>query len=89
MRREIEINGGGAELLQKFIQIGITALRDPATGDFLPAVPLYIEATEETTEAETAMINDIGRVFAAKMKQYVEGGGMIGKAGAGKKAAKK
>ena len=27
-----------------FIQIGVTAARDPATGAFLPAVPLYIEA---------------------------------------------
>lgn len=74
---------------QKFIQVGITALRDPATGGFLPAVPLYIEATEAATEAETAMIKDIGKVFADKMRQYVEGGGMIEKAGAGKKAAKK
>lgn len=70
--------------MQKFIQIGITALRDPATGDFLPAVPLYIEATENATQAESAMIKDIGRVFAERMKQYIETGGVIGKAGAGK-----
>ena len=31
---------------EKFIQIGVTALRDPATGDFLPAVPLYIKAED-------------------------------------------
>ncbi len=70
--------------MQKFIQIGITALRDPATGDFLPAVPLYIEATENATQAESAMIKDIGRVFAERMKQYIETGGVIGKAGARK-----
>jgi len=52
--------------MQNFIQIGITALRDPATGDFLPAVPLYIEATEEATQAEGVMIKDIGRVLLTK-----------------------
>lgn len=41
---------------QKFIQVGFTALRDPATGDHLPPVPLYIEATPETTEEEGAMV---------------------------------
>ncbi len=61
----------------KFIQIGITALRDPATGGFLPAVPLYIEATPDATAAEAAMIEDIGKVFAEKMKQYIEGGGVM------------
>lgn len=58
---------------QKFIQVGVTALRDPATGGFLPAVPLYIEATPEAEEAENAMISDIGKVFAEKMKQYMDG----------------
>ena len=62
---------------QKFIQIGVTALRDPATGGFLPAVPLYIEATTEAAAAESAMIRDIGKVFAEKMKQYIEGGGVM------------
>lgn len=65
--------------MQKFIQVGFTALRDPATGGFLPAVPLYIEATEEATAAEDAMIQDIGKVFAEKMKQYIDAGGVIGK----------
>ena len=63
---------------KKYIQIGMTALRDPATGGFLPSVPLYIEATEEAEEAEAAMVKDIGRVFAGKMKQYIEGGGVVG-----------
>lgn len=62
---------------KQFIQVGITALRDPATGGFLPAVPLYIEATSEATDAEAAMIRDIGKVFAEKMKQYIESGGAM------------
>lgn len=32
------------EQREDFIQIGFTALRDPVTRDFLPAVPLYIKA---------------------------------------------
>lgn len=60
----------------KFIQIGITALRDPATGNFLPAVPLYIEATEDATESEKTMIKDIGKVFAEKMRQYIDSSGL-------------
>lgn len=66
---------------KQFIQIGITALRDPATGGFLPAVPLYIEATTEAIDAEAAMIQDIGKVFAEKMKQYIEGGGVMPRGG--------
>ena len=30
-----------------FIQIGVTALRDPGTGEYLPSVPLYIRAEDE------------------------------------------
>lgn len=55
-----------------FIEVGIMALRDPATGDFLPAVPLYIESTKESKADETAMIEDISGVFADKMKEYIE-----------------
>lgn len=33
-------------MADKYIQIGVTALRDHATGNFLPAVPLYIKAED-------------------------------------------
>ena len=64
---------------KEFIQVGFTALRDPATGGFLPAVPLFIEATEDAKSSEAAAIKDISRVFAEKMKQYIDGGGKIGR----------
>ena len=32
--------------MAKFIQIGVTAIRDPLTGDPLNAVPLYVEAAD-------------------------------------------
>ncbi len=42
-----------------FIQIGVTAARDPMTGDFLPAVPLYIEATDAAQKSADGLIEDI------------------------------
>lgn len=68
---------------EHFAQIGITALRDPKTGDFLPAVPLYIKVSSDEinpktgmTKAEEFALEDVGKVFADKMKQYIDGGGM-------------
>lgn len=58
---------------EKYIQIGVTALRDPATGEFLPAVPLYIKAEDGAEEAEQGLIQDIGKLFAHRMKQYIDG----------------
>lgn len=66
---------------EEYIQIGVTALRDPATGGFLPAVPLYIKATPEARQSEAAMIDDIASIFKDKMKQYINGGGIIPKTG--------
>ncbi|EQB20068.1 hypothetical protein UNSWDHB_2654 [Dehalobacter sp. UNSWDHB] len=67
--------------MQKFIQIGTTAARDPKTGEFLKAVPIYKEATQDLTQAETAAFEDVGRLFAGKMKQYIEGGGLVERRG--------
>lgn len=65
---------------QSYIQVGVTALRDPITGDFLPAVPLYIKAeTEEiATATEAAFTKDIAGVFAKRMKEYVKAHGGLG-----------
>ena len=61
--------------MSRFIQIGVTALRDPGTGEFLPAVPLYIEATTEAAAAEVAAIKDVSGVFAKRMKEYIDAHG--------------
>ena len=52
---------------EQYIQIGVTALRDPATGDFLPAVPLYIKAEEQR------LIDGIGDLLAKRIKAYMDG----------------
>ena len=58
---------------EEFIQIGYTALRDPASGEYLPAVPLYIKASDGAAEAEQKVIEDIGNLFAMRMKAYMDG----------------
>ena len=55
-----------------YIQIGQTAARDPVTGDFLPAVPLYIRA-EDAAAAPPLDDIPVAEVFAAKLKAYVDG----------------
>lgn len=62
-----------AENKDEYIQIGYTALRDPTTGDYLPAVPLYIKASDGAAEAEQKVIEDIGNLFAMRMKAYMDG----------------
>lgn len=57
----------------EFIQVGCTAMRDPATGGYLPAVPLYIKAEDWAVEAQERLINDLGKLFAHRMKQYMDG----------------
>lgn len=57
---------------ERFIQVGVTALRDPATGDFLPAVPLYIKAEDGAEEAEEKLTRDIGKLLAERMRRYKE-----------------
>lgn len=58
---------------EDFIQIGYTALRNPADGSYLPAVPLYIKAEDEAEEAEQQLISDIGNLLALRMKAYMDG----------------
>lgn len=57
--------------MSEFIQIGSTALRDPVTGDFLPAVPLYIRA-EDREACEAAVIdgNVLQKELAKKFAAY-------------------
>ena len=51
---------------EKFIQVGVTALRDPATGEFLPAVPLYIRADDSARAAEAQLTEDVGKLLAER-----------------------
>lgn len=61
------------ERTKEYIQIGVTALRDPETGDFLPSVPLYIKATPEAKASEEKLHFDIAKILAEKMGEYKKG----------------
>ena len=58
---------------EEYLQIGVTALRDPATGAFLPAVPLYIRAEDNAAAEEQHLIDDIGNLLAKRIKKYMDG----------------
>lgn len=68
---------------EQFTEIGLTALRDPATGEYLPAIPLFVR-TEDLGDkgpsglpsAEEKALKDVGAIFAANMKRYIDGGGL-------------
>ena len=65
-------------MTDRYIQIGVTALRDPATGEFLPATPLYIKETPEAIKSKDKMASDFGRLMAGHMRKYLEGVGAPG-----------
>lgn len=65
---------------EHFVQCGFTALRDPATGAFLPAVPLYIKVDASAVDNQTGLAAcekqlcvDIAAVLAEKFGAYVDG----------------
>ena len=43
------------------------------SGEFLPAVPLYIKAEAGAEEAEQKVIDGIGNLLARRIKQYMDG----------------
>ena len=51
----------------EFIQIGILALRDTKTGDYLPAIPLYIRV-EDSAAADDELFDDFSRLLANQLR---------------------
>lgn len=66
-----------SELEEKYIQVGVIATRDPKTGEFLKSIPIYQKESPELLENEDKMIKDASVVFAEKMKQYIDNGGLL------------
>lgn len=56
----------------EYIQIGVTALRDPATGAFLERVPMYVRAADApaVTPPEGSYPDPIP-MLAAQMREYM------------------
>lgn len=61
--------------MSEYIQIGVTALRDPVTGDYLPAVPLYIREDDRGKVHAPIPSEDseLGKTLAGLMRQYMDG----------------
>lgn len=65
--------------MSRYVQVGVTALRGP-TGEFLPAVPLYIKTddarktfTDPAAADLPAPVEEIAPAFAQKFRKYTEG----------------
>ncbi len=58
--------------MSDYIQIGVTALRDPVTGEALEAVPLYIRRSD-TAGQEKAKLNmaPFAGTLAAQVGEYI------------------
>lgn len=68
---------------ETFIQIGVTAMRAP-DGSFLPSVPLYAKVPVTDIDPQSGLyvgeekaLRDVGKVFADKFREYVNGGGVV------------
>ena len=60
--------------MSKYIQVGVTALRDPVTGEALEAVPLYIRAKDEETQKRAMIdVGPLAKELADMMRTYVQG----------------
>lgn len=58
-----------------YIQIGVTALRDPVTGEALEAVPLYIreEDREKAAAPSAGLMKDMAATLGDMFGEYVKG----------------
>jgi hypothetical protein len=54
-----------------FVQIGTTAIRDPATGALMESVPLFVKVDDAArVEAVTISGDELARTLAAKFAEY-------------------
>ena len=58
---------------KEYVQVGYTALRDPKTGGYCPAVPMYVRTDECDPDALEQLTEDLGQLFALRMKAYRDG----------------
>ena len=56
----------------EFIEVGVTATRDPRTGEFYPPVPLFIRSDDVAEKSAQGMVDAIVPLFADRFRQYVE-----------------
>lgn len=59
--------------MDDYIQIGVTALRDPVTGEALEAVPLYVRKEDVPGAVPPLKVGPLSADWAESMRNYVEG----------------
>lgn len=63
--------------MSNYIQVGVTAIRDPKTGEILHSVPMYARAKDlgvsDEKDAVDPMASGISATLADMFKQYVNG----------------
>lgn len=57
--------------MSQFIQVGVTAMRDPLTGEPLEQVPLYVE-TGNADQLPEVDVKQIARAFLKKFRAEQE-----------------
>lgn len=57
---------------EHFIEVGVTALRNMGTSEFLPAVLLYIEAEDSAAAALENLEQDLGNLLGQRVRMYKE-----------------
>ena len=55
-----------------YIQIGVTATRNPVTGEFYPSVPLYIRASDAAEDSRKKMMEDFAKLAALQIQRERE-----------------
>ena len=71
------------------IQVGVIGIRDPADRyTIIKTIPIFEEVTPQILAAEAATHRGIAKVLAEKMRQYIDGGGTIGRERAAQVTAK-
>lgn len=55
---------------EEFMEIGVVSLRDPVTRDFGEPFPLYMKATDAAIASREKVIQQLGRLFADKIREY-------------------
>lgn len=56
----------------KFIQVGVTSVRDPATGNMIQATPLYVKVKDGAEVINENLVEAVGSVFAHQMRDYIK-----------------
>lgn len=64
-----------------FVQIGVTALKEPGTGKYMPAVPLYVKESDVAKFEMPGLLDDFARLLAHRYKAYEDGCAEAGIAG--------